>query len=513
VPGAGGLVRAGRAEVLWPGGQDAPLRAGTAVRAGWRRAVKVTRIAYSRDLNPGKLAALAEQARRLAQVRALAWHRYGSLGGLGVTDRQVRDQWMGDGTAAAFGVLATPWKETLRDAMGDIRATREAAKVKVRQAIFRRTEGDAERKRLCTALKYDGWTSDSYLCRLMRRHWPHGRSHVTSQIVVRSDDYRTYTLTDGGNVWLSVPGLEPGKRVKIPLDTTIAPAGTLRVILVGGRAEIHYQTDADTMRSSARPHGDQALGVDKGYTEVLTDSDGIRHGPALGPLLTAESDRLKVKNQRRSRLRAIAGKAAARGDHAKAARIARHNLGTVTRDRARRRFEAKVRTVTFEAVHAVIDKASAVVAEDLTKAFASRRKLGPNVNRRLASWTKGVTAEALSSVSERRGSALVLVNAAYTSQADPITGALGVRRGDKLHCPGGDVWQADHAAAINILKRQGDPDITLHIPHTRVKQILQERTDRHRASTAGPGLQPQHPGSGERNIHSLQPTGNSEEAG
>jgi transposase len=120
-----------------------------------------------------------------------------------------------------------------------------------------------------------------------------------------------------------------------------------------------------------------------------------------------------------------------------------------------------------------------VVAEDLTRPFPGRR-LGRDMNRRLAAWTKGLTAEALASVSERRGSALVLVNAAYTSQADPVTGTLGVRRGDRLYCASGDVWDADHAAAINILARAGDPDITLFTPHTRVRQILQERADRHR---------------------------------
>jgi hypothetical protein len=52
------------------------------------------------------------------------------------------------------------------------------------------------------------------------------------------------------------------------------------------------------------------------------------------------------------------------------------------------------------------------------------------------------------------------------------------------------VWQADHAAAVNILHRYGDPDITLHTPYRRVKQILQERTDRQTDQTADPGLQP-----------------------
>ena len=45
------------------------------------------------------------------------------------------------------------------------------------------------------------------------------------------------------------------------------------------------------------------------------------------------------------------------------------------------------------------------------------KSFGKNINRRLASWTKGVIAEALDSVSSRRGSTVVLVNPAYTSQS------------------------------------------------------------------------------------------------
>ncbi|WP_376787278.1 transposase [Micromonospora halotolerans] len=114
-------------------------------------------------------------------------------------------------------------------------------------------------------------------------------------------------------------------------------------------------------------------------------------------------------------------------------------------------------------------------------AFTGRKKLPKNINRRLAAWTKGVTAEALKNVSERRGSALVHVNAAYTSQACHRCGWLGRRSGDRFHCAScGVVWQADVNAAINILHRAGDPDIALHTPHHKVKQILQDRTDRHR---------------------------------
>ncbi|MFI0466291.1 zinc ribbon domain-containing protein [Saccharopolyspora sp. 5N102] len=434
---------------------------------------------------------MAEQARRLGRVRGEVWQRYGSVNGAGVSDRAIRDQWMADGTAEAFDVLANAWKETVRDAVADIAANRAAAKVAVRKAIHQRTLDQAERKRMYTALKRDAWAEDPFLSRQMRKQWKRGRNRTHNQIVVRSDQYRTFTLAEDGNIWLAVPGLQRRQLVRIPLNTTVAPPGTLRLILRAGRVEVHYQIDASTMSSSARPVGDREIGVDKGYTEVLTDSDGQHHGTELGELLTCESDYRKVKNARRAKIRSVAEKAREAGDHAKVDRIVGNNLGTVKRDRRSSRWQQTVRTTTFRAVHAVVDKATLIAAEDITRTFTGRVRRGRNVNRRLAAWTKGVTAEALASVSERRGSVLTLVNAAYTSQVVPCCGVLGRRGGDRLHCTGcGVVWQADHAAAINVLYRVGDPDITQHTPYRRVRSIVQERADRRPDQTADPGLQP-----------------------
>ncbi|GHJ54866.1 hypothetical protein Nm8I071_41730 [Nonomuraea sp. TT08I-71] len=467
--------------------------------------MKVTRIAYSAGLNPGKYAALVEQARRLGRVRSEVWQRYGSVGGVGsgLKDRQVRDRWLADGTHLQFGALANAWKETVRDAMADMGANLKAAKVEVRRAIIRRTNDPAERKRMFAALQVDRWAEDSFLARQMRKHWKHGRNRTHDQIVVRADRYNF--VTDGrGRLWLAVPGLERRRMVRIPLSTIVTPTGTLLLILRGGRVEVHYQVDASRMRSLHEPCGARTVGVDKGYTEALTDSDGVRHGCGLGELLSSESDRLKERNRRRAKLRSIANQAGRRGDHAKARRITVNNLGTAKRDRQAARHRARVRTEIFTAVHRVVDKAAVVVAEDLTKRFAGRRTLGKNVNRRLAGWTKGVTAEALKSVSERRGSALVHVNAAYTSQVCHRCGRLGRRSGDRLHCTScGVVWQADVNAAINILQRAGDPDIALHTSCQKVQQILQDRTDRHRTRLPVQDSSPTPP-SGERTIRAPQ---------
>lgn len=445
--------------------------------------MKVTRIAYSRNLNAGKHGQLVEQARRLGRVRSLVWDRYGSIAGVGVSDRQIRDAWMADGTAASFGVLANAWKETVRDAVADIRAHREAAKVEVRRKIMRRGLPEAERRRLYTLLARDQWMTDRLLRRWMRRHWRRGRNRTANQIIIRADNVRTYTLAEGGNVWLKVPGPAPRTFVAVPLNTTVAPEGTLRVILRGGLVEVHYQIDDKAVKSAHRPAGDRTIGVDKGYSEVLTDSDGDRYGRELGRLLQERSDRLKVRNARRAKLRSIANQAAQRGDHAKAERIRRHNLGTIKKHRQDAAWKTRARDVTYQAVNAVVDKARVVVAEDLTRRFVSRANLGKNTNRRLAAWTKGVTAQALKDVSDRRGSAVRLVNAAYTSHVIPGTNSFGRRVGDRLDCPhaGRVTWHADHAAAINILDRETDPDIGLRTPHWRVKQIIQERADRQRS--------------------------------
>lgn len=355
-----------------------------------------TRIAYSHHLNAGRYGALNEQARRLGRVRSEVWQRYGSISGVGLTDRQVRARWLADGTHHQFGVLANAWKETVRDAMADIAAARESAKAHVRRAIRSRTGDQAELKKLFGLLKADRWVDNPHLSRQMRSVWRRGHNRTHNQIVVRADQQHTWAGKDG-RLWLTVAGLVRRQMIRIPLNTTFPPTGTLRLILRGGRVEIHYQIDATSMRTSQRPCGVATLGVDKGYTEVLVDSDGNQYGGRIGELLTVESDRIKERNRRRAKLR----------------------------------------------------------------------------------------------VSERRGSALLHVNAAYTSQVCHRCGCFGRRAGDRLHCNlCGVVWQADVNAAINVLRRNGDPDITLCTPHRVVRQIVQARADRHRSRLPLPDSSP-----------------------
>lgn len=435
---------------------------------------KVTRIAYGKNVTRSKMRRLTELARRLGAVRAETWHRFGSMSGLRYSgDREIRDKWLEEGRE--FNVPARLWKATLADTMADVVMYRESSKAKVHSAITKRTQDEDERKQLYTTLKYDGWNTDSYLRRMMRKYYKHGQTSVDNQIVLDTGCYTAFEYH--GKAWVAVQSLDRGRRIAIPLNTNKPPSGTLRLIIRDGNVEVHYAADAETV-CSVQPCGDKTIGIDKGYTEAFTDSDGDKHGEGLGAILSAQSDANKEKYRHRNKLKALAEKHENK-DHGKKARNIRlHNLGRKKLNARKRKHNANVRNVIYNAAHTIVNKAKTIAVEDLTSTIPDKKLYGPNMSRRLSGWTKGVMAEAISAVTSRRGATAISVSCAYTSQMDSRFGLLlGTRIGDRFHCYDGVVLDADWNAARNVLVRMNDPDIGLYTPYTTVKSILVKRTE------------------------------------
>ncbi|NJO18435.1 MAG: transposase [Thioploca sp.] len=430
--------------------------------------MKATRIIESKNINQGKYKQLQKQAERLGKIRSKVWNSYSSIKGVLLTsDRTIRDQWTKE--KRQFQVLANAWKETLRDSFGDIKAYYEASKKQVRKNLYQQIRNEEQRTSFYKKLKSDDWVTNNYLRRLMRKHWKHGRNHTHNQIVVRSDDYTTFQL--GGRAWIKIPSLIKGRRIAIPLNTTVEPSGTLRLILHEGIGEVHYTIDVEETKNC----GHATIGIDKGYTEVFVDSEGEHHGEGLGKILSKHSDKLNKKHQARNKLRAIANKKPHKKKH-----IIKNNLGRKKLNRQKQKVQFQIKDTIYQAVHKLIGKAKVIAAEDLTSPITGS-KLGKNINRRLSAWTKGVIATALDSISRRRGSSVILVNSAYTSQMDSRYGILlGKRHGDSFYCFDGVVLQADENAARNVLARLYDSEIDRWTPFEKVKSILLERTERQR---------------------------------
>ena len=369
--------------------------------------MKITVIAQSKNLTDAKLERLTALASRLGKLRTEIWNEFGSIKGVNLIHRQIRDQWLAENKA--FDVPARLWKETLHDVIDDIHLYCEAAKDKVRKAIAKRYKNKAEQKSAYSKLKSGQWTKDNYLRRIMRKYFKHGHTSVNNQIILDSCCYKAFMF--GGKAWVEVMSLERGKRIAIGLNTTRLPSGTLRLIVKGNCVEVHYAINSETQCNTSLCGQAADIGVDKGYSEVFIDSNGNSHGEGLGTLLSAESERLKVKYQRRNKLKSIADKK----PH-KAAAIRKHNLGRQKLDKRKATHKARVKKLVIRAVHSVADKAKEIVCEDLTATFKSSKPIGKNQKRRLSGWVKGLIADALEQVSLRRGASVVPVNAAYTSQ-------------------------------------------------------------------------------------------------
>ncbi len=425
----------------------------------------VTRVAYSKGLTKRKFSELSELASRLGKLRHELWDKYGSISGYEANHRTIRDKWLAE--KRKFDVPARLWKETLRDVIDDIQARKAAGFKAVARKLYRRY-GATEGKKFCAGLRDGSWKKNPVMHRYIRKELPRGRTWVKNQIVLDKQCYKYFIHNNKG--WIEVTGLQPRKRVAIPLGNTKPISSTIRLILRDNRVEIHHIIEVDALISTK----DHEVGVDKGYTEVFVDSDGEHHGKELGVLLTEESDHLKVKYQRRNKLLAIANKK----PH-KAKNIHKHNLGRRKLNRRKSKHVSKVKTVVHSAAHQVARKASVIVHEDLSISMKSKKQRGKNTNRRLAGWVKGMIQEALEGVSQRYGVPLRSVNPAYTSQVCSSCGSLGERRQGQLYCTNlgcGVVTHDDVNAALNILARSRDTEIHPWMKAVQVKSILLKRS-------------------------------------
>jgi transposase len=228
----------------------------------------------------------------------------------------------------------------------------------------------------------------------MRKYWKHGKNHTFNQIILEPGSYKCFS--HHGKNYIEVISLKRGSLLAIPVGTNYSNTYQIRLILREGQVEIHYTID----NTDERTCGTIELGIDKGYTEALVDSEGEFYGKGLGTILSKESDSLKKKYQRRNKIKAVLEKVE-QNNPKKAKRIRKNNLGRKKLNRRKKKHQAKVKTIIFTAVNRVVDKAETIVCEDLTKTFKSKN-LGKNTNRRLSGWVKGLMASAIDIVASHR---------------------------------------------------------------------------------------------------------------
>lgn len=435
-----------------------------------------TRTYYSKKLDEQTYAELTLIAKKLGILREILWHQFSS-NPKKLNDRKIRDIWLREkenGTNLYPKIIdqlpARLWKETLRDTIGSINAYFEAGFKEIIKRLYRKY-GKAEAKKLAKTLKTD-YKSNNELHRMVRTLIPKGHSKADNIICLDED---CYNFIDDESKIIQIMGLTKMKRLSIPMTTKNKPKGNFMIILKDGRCEfrVYHKYQITNIEKPI-----EAIGVDKGYTEVFTDNTGERHGEGFGKLLTKKSDFLDEKYKNRNKLWAIMKKAKEAGDIKKANNIKSNNLGNKKLNRQKESMKIELKEKIYSAAKILAQKASIIAIEDLTFKTKSKGKF-KKVNRRLSSWIKGVIDEAIIKYCFIYGTKLVYVNAAYTSQGDSRFNCalMGTRIGDSFIGFDEVVLDADINAAINILARLYDKEINLYTSAEKVKEILTKRAN------------------------------------
>ncbi|MBI1986864.1 MAG: transposase [Nitrospinae bacterium] len=242
---------------------------------------------------------------------------------------------------------------------------------------------------------------------------------------------------------MGIISLIPYHRIHLRLSSPWRFSGTIRIVLRGKRVEIHYTEEEDCPDPKPESRGEKFFaptqritGIDKGFGDVLMDSEGNSYGEEQGKILRAESDRLGEKNKKRNQIWAVAEKANKKGNLEKAARIRKNNLGK--KKYARQKWAARKRIKTYigTAVHKFFQQKQPeiVVGENLNFNHQGKTELPRKVKRYFSGWLKGVMQETIEMRCLRSGAAYASVNAAYTSQVCSFCGCFGKRNGNTFHC-------------------------------------------------------------------------------
>ena len=419
--------------------------------------------------------------------------------------RTIRDERIKQNYRSPNGLQARHWKLALQDAAETWDKCWQAAFVKVRTKISHRKDlSETERHYAHWLLK--GYAQFSTMMQgkipepsfsitiLERRHIAgyvrrlirHCRGSAPTIKKARSvrfdaDCYRQFEHK--GCQYIELMSMTPGKRIAIPLSGNAHISGTITLVLSEDCVNLHIPQELK--KKERHPSKTDIQAVDFGYTEVMTDTQGIRYGTRFGLNLTRASELLHKKMRRRHKLHAHEKKMRMLNP-SQAKCLRKYNLGKKKHHSTTNRFKATLEKEINTAINQLVKtkRPTLLITEDLRHAFNYDKS--KKMNRRLSGWLKGKLQDRIAFKALAEGFRHEQVNPAYGSQSCPYCEFVDQRNRNKdrfqcLHCGHEDI--SDRIAALNYARRFGDPEIGRYTPYRQVKTILLDRF--HRRLEAG----------------------------
>lgn len=342
----------------------------------------------------------------------------------------------------------------------------------------------------------------NYLKRITRKYKfniPH--SDITNCILL--DEIMYQIIEDGDDTYISFTSDIRNKSFVVKLKSKYCydKKGNIQLVLNRRKRciEIHKLIESRTRNHS----GLAIIGVDKGYTNLLSCSDGKEYGIDMGKQFTKTSDYTNKRNTNRNyfiqlhknlkiELEELEKQIKEETNeqkkifmliqriklYKKIAHIEEHHLGNNLYQKQYKRHIATLERDTNFYIKKMFEESHVhfFCKEDLS--FTGNKNKGKKCNKILNSWLKGTLNARMEYLASYYRIAFMDVNAAYTSKYCNECGTKITRKGEHheiADCPNCGKMDANINAAKNILDRKNDSEITLYTPYKKVEQILEKR--------------------------------------
>lgn len=351
-----------------------------------------------------------------------------------------------------------------------------------------------------------------YIRRLTRKHKPY--PHSTAARCMLYDEVMWKVVEKDGSSYLEIMTAKCRKKKQFKLTGSYCYAnkkkrGDIQFILDRDkkRLEVHRAIKA-VAHNLRKPQ--KKLGMDKGLATLISCSSGQEYGADFSKLVGAEVERINDRNTNRNEYiqsakelreekfalqeklaKDYSAKTKERIRHRigslerQIARLEKHHLGSKLYHRQHERKQHNMERMINTSIRQMLvaEDPDVLVKEDLTftkeKLPKAANRYEAKVRRKLSSWTKGRLDKRIEYLCVSLGIQTIDVNPAYTSQFCPRCGVHFSKRTGAHHetavCPNCGEMNANTAAAVNILQRADDKEITKYIPYKNVKLILEDR--------------------------------------
>ncbi len=318
----------------------------------------------------------------------------------------------------------------------------------------------------------------NYLRRVIRRK--HQSKPVAKMVRSFELDSNMYALIDTGKhckkQYIKIMGLTPRKRIVIPLTGHTFLSGTIKIIIDHEKQRIEVHTNGDI--HPVENDNKAVIGLDAGISEVFTDNFGTHYEPTFGETIANASQQMNTTGKARNKSHALEKTSSKK----KAKRIRKFNLGRRKLNKRKAKARIRIRQQISHSIRQVARerKPAIIVTERLDIRGKAKSK---KMSRLVSYWMRSSLKERFEFLALVEGFHHKQVNPAYTSQMCPT--CLFVHKNNRM----GDTFQclncgyrddADRVAAINLVARYYDADITIFTPKAVVKSTLLARFEKHK---------------------------------